>query len=315
VYQKTKPVIVLGVARTGTTGLVNALYENFEAACPYHQLHYGAHEAKPIYNQSYWGDFSDEQQWQQFKSNYVTCDYFVLSGIDTDEFDQLRGVDFFDFIFNLLDKMADRENVTSWLMKVEPEMLWRKEGRSFLKKLYHRYGSVSFIMTQRDFSGYLNSYINMPGASRRKRQNKIGYVLSLILGGARYGEYSRRRNGIISQGHDAIKVGFNSLVEDRVRLLSEIRSSINLKSRDRILDSAIRNSSHADTKRLLGKWSIIFSKVFTFPMVSGLVLWFYEKMRMINRPVSYRLKLNDENPAELKRQLRASGDLALLDLL
>ena len=310
-----KPVIVLGLARTGTTGLVNAIYRNFELACLSHPLHYGAHEIKPIYNTIYWGDLKVDANWSHFIDEYETCDAFVLSHLHPDQAGEWRGDDFIDFIFNLMDTMTTSQSTQSWVMKVEPEVLWFPQGQSFLEKLHNRYGPVDFLVPKRAFSAYLNSYVHMPGRSMSLRRRGLGFLIALMLGGARFGVFWRNIGQLSSYGHKVKQVEFDQITNRDEGFLSELEKGFSLKRRKNQLKAHLANSSQVNIKDELGSVAFAFARLCRSKVISNAILWGFHKMKKLPKPLSYRLQLLDQDPESLKKQLVASGDKTLIDLL
>lgn len=112
------PVFVLGLQRSGTTWMANALGGHPDIAAVEAADHQGVHES--IFFSHFaraFGDLRDNSNRERFMDAFTSSDYFLLTGLEAAWF-RAREADTYPALFRaLMEEYARRRGATYWLEK------------------------------------------------------------------------------------------------------------------------------------------------------------------------------------------------------
>jgi hypothetical protein len=112
------PIFVLGIQRSGTTWMANALSAHPDVTAVQAEDHQGVHES--IFFSHFaaqYGDISDDERFEGFVRDFAACDYFMLSEVPESWFRDRRPRTYPQAFRCLMDEMARREGTRYWVEK------------------------------------------------------------------------------------------------------------------------------------------------------------------------------------------------------
>jgi hypothetical protein len=112
------PIFVLGIQRSGTTWMANALSAHPAVTAVQAEDHQGVHES--IFFSHFaagYGDISDDERFERFVKDFAACDYFILSEVSESWFREVRPRTYPEAFKCLMDEMARRESARYWVEK------------------------------------------------------------------------------------------------------------------------------------------------------------------------------------------------------
>jgi len=122
------PIFVLGIARNGTTWLMNALSKNEHIVTPSHWLHHGAHETNFATMQKRAGSFDSTEEYISFVGKYSVDDVFILAQGEISDFLSRKRQDYYEMFFDLMDSYAEKNAAHYWAVKMDTFLFWRGGG-------------------------------------------------------------------------------------------------------------------------------------------------------------------------------------------
>lgn len=167
------PVFVLGLQRSGTTWLANALSGHPAVVAVTAEDHRGVHES--VFFSHFareYGSLSDEVNFERFARDFTASDYFILTGIPETWFRERRPTGYPEAFGCLMDEYARRNGAHYWLEKSPHHTLLSRE-------LAEAFPSARFICVVRDPFTLIRSRLWMSG----RRPSGYARRLSAILRG------------------------------------------------------------------------------------------------------------------------------------
>ncbi|MCF7914825.1 MAG: sulfotransferase [Spirochaetaceae bacterium] len=315
------PVIVLGIARNGTTWLGNLLAGHTEIAAAAHFLHHGVHESNILLNKRYWGNLETVDEYISFVHLYASEDYFKLVQGDIDYFLKHRQPDFYRFFFELMDRHAVKNSRKYWTTKLDPLFyLDDRERNEFVHALLSRYPRTRFVAIKRSLIPYLNSYLNMEGSSVRLRKKKSVRLAAIFLGVLRYIN-SYKKIGKIINDNKGLQITYEELLENKEHVLARIAAYVEIAS-DEFNETEYRpntsfqsaqkselNSFHRAVAKAL--YGILHRSTFG----PSFLLRMYQRIKSTPAPLFHRLIKYEYYQNELKDELEKKGSFQLLEKL
>jgi len=311
------PILIVGFNRNGTTWLGNILSQCFDIATARHELHYGFCETDIYQNAKYWGDFKNLDNYINCLETYSKGDIFKVLEGDQAYFREYLPANFYDFFFTMIDAFARRQNHRYWVIKLNFDFLKDKDELTFFKtELNKRYSSVKYINIQRDFNSYIDSYINMIGDARIRRNTPYKKKFAGITGAMFYHYFYRQADRLL-QNEDVLKISYQSLKKDFETNLNDIKTFIDYEGSPKTeqLKRNIQNTSFTTAKK---EHSNIFIKLANFifkyfPPITNLAVRLRYKFKQKNTlpPLWWRLTKAEHFQEAFKKELQQSGQLLL----
>jgi len=315
------PVLIVGLNRNGTTWLGNILSQCFDITAARHELHYGFCETDIYQNAKYWGDFKNLDNYINCLETYSKGDIFKVLEGDQAYFREYLPTSFYDFFFTTIDNFAQKQNHRYWVIKLDFDFFKDTDELEVLKEeLNKRYKSVKYISIQRDFNGYINSYINMIGDSGVRRNTSWKKKMAGVTGAMFYYYFYRRADKLL-QNKDVLKISYQSLKQDFETNLNEIKTFINYEGVPKVgaLKRNIQNTSFTTTKK---EHSNVFIRLSSFvfkyfPPINNLAvrLRYRFKKKNTSPPVWWRLNKAQYFKQELREELKQTKQLPLLEYM
>jgi len=304
--------------RNGTTWLGNILSQCFRMTGPRHDLHYGVCEVNLYDNATYWGDFNDLTQYIHFLNNYCPADVFKILDGNRAYFEENRAANFYEFFFETIDQLTLKQGNQFWAAKLDTGFFHNPaEFENFKRALHERYSTVKFIIIQREYNGYIRSYINMIG---RTKTTLLRRRISGITGTMFYYYFYRKMNRLLAD-EDVLKLPYENLKNDFEGSLKQIASFAKYPDEPMpdALQRNVQNTSFTTEKKqqkgaLIGLSNIIFKN---FPPLAALavrVRYCFQKKPKLP-PLWWRLTKAERFPDELRQELHATEQFKLLDIL
>lgn len=122
------PVFVLGVQRSGTTWLANILAQHSRAVAVQSEDHFGIHES--IFFSHFaraYGDLNDEANFERFVADFVSSDYYVLTGLEPEWLRRIEVRSYPEVFRAVMDEMARRREADLWIEKSPDHTLLAEE--------------------------------------------------------------------------------------------------------------------------------------------------------------------------------------------
>mgnify|MGYP006420523985 CR=1 FL=1 len=273
----------------------------------------------------HWDHFDDIHEFIQFIELYSSADYFRISEVEDKYAFVPPPDDFLDFFFDLMDAHASKNDARYWTTKIAPLFYpYASTLQNFVQRIQNRYRDAKFVAVQRPLPDVLRSYIHMQGRPHQHR-NRLGVrEAALVLQTARYVSHYTRIGALLSE-HGGLSFPFSALSDDRRDVASRITDYLNLAPSDAMLEdhfpsnSSFRSRSGTPTlpnwERALctGVLQPLFSLV---PSMAHALLRLRDALRDDPAPILYwRLLKYNRMPDELKEELRANGNVGLLNVL
>lgn len=116
--QTIMPVFVLGIQRSGTTGMANALAGHPALAAVEAGDHHGVHESIVFSHFARaFDDLNSAETRKRFLEAFTTCDYFLLSGLSPGAFSARPFTTCAEAFRILMDEIARRQGASGWIEK------------------------------------------------------------------------------------------------------------------------------------------------------------------------------------------------------
>lgn len=315
------PILIVGVNRNGTTWLGNIISQCFDIAAPRHPLHYGYCETEIYENAAYWGDIRPINRYIHFLDNYCPSDVFRLLEGNRDYFEEHPSESFYDFFVEIIEQYARSQGKDYWAMKISS--LFFKDEDEFEKfeaVLKKRYPTIKYIVIQRDFDGYIRSYINMLGEARTRRNTWLKKRLSGISGALFYHYYYPRMYNILPE-EDTLRIAYQDLKENFEQTVNDIANFIEYPKPPQpdANKRNVQNTSFTGGK-VLKKSAFISVANFVFKYFRPLT-WLgielrYKFMKKPELPpLWWRLTKEERFKTQLKEELKETGQLRLLEYI
>lgn len=199
------PIFVLGLQRSGTTWLANALSGHPRIAAVDSEDHNGVHES--IFFSHFareYGPLSEEGNFDRFADDFTASDYFILTGLHADWFRERRPQSYPEAFSCVMDEYARRQGAGYWLEKSPHHTLlsWQ---------LAELFPSARFVCVVRDPFTLIRSRLwafdrTPPGYPRR--------FISVIRGCAAVSLYQRHINEFCRKYDRAMLVSHEDMRAD-----------------------------------------------------------------------------------------------------
>lgn len=315
------PVLIVGLNRNGTTWLGNTLSQCFRMTGPRHELHYGVCEVNLYDNATYWGDFSNLNQYVHFLNNYCPADVFKVLEGDRAYFEKNRAANFYEFFFETIDQLTRKQDNQFWAAKLDPGFFHDTvELDKFKHALHKRYTKVKFIIIQREFNDYIRSYVNMIGEAKLTRNTSLKKRISGITGTMFYHYFYRKMNRLLAN-EDLLKLPYENLKNDFEDSLKQIASFVEYpdKPMPDALQRNVQNTSFTTEKTqqkdaLIDVSNFVFKNIPPLTVLAVRLRYRFQKKPNLP-PLWWRLAKAEHFPEELKQELQATGQFKLLELL
>ncbi len=336
------PILVLGIARNGTTWLGNIFAAAEGVAAAEHPLHHGIHESNILKQSRYWGRLDETDAYIRFLHLYASEDYFSLAGGRMETFLGMRFESFYHFFCELMDRYADKTGGRFWTTKLDPLFyIYPRELDEFLALLERRYGQAKFVAVRREIEPAIASYLDMEGDAHGLRKRGPFAYLSILLGVLRYANAYRRIGRIVDE-RGGIMLRFEELTGDMSSALAKIAAYTGLPqeafgespyspntsfsgsgsgadgvSADGFPAKAPSSRPDREVKRRLSAGERLFVHLaYAFarllPFFPPLLLRLYESLKPKKPPLFHRLIKREHYPEQLKEELRKKGSVNLV---
>lgn len=224
------PIVVLGIARNGTTWLCNSFVGEKDCAVLHHPLHHGSHETNELHHYLYWDDITESDKYIDFLGRYSTLDDFKLASGEIEYHLRNRPSDFFEFFCDMMDRYASMSDCSRWVIKLDTLFyLFPKYRNQFFDHLSYRYGKICVIAAQRELKTAANSYLNMEGKYNSLRRSRLLRPFALWLYVCRYIVYRAEIREIIKR-HNGLLVDYEDMVNEPVAVETAIAAHCGLNS-------------------------------------------------------------------------------------
>lgn len=240
------PIFILGQNRNGTTRLGNIIGTMKDVSGVLHELHYGSHEPVIFKKNRFYGDLRDPAKYKYFAEHYTKTDFFRITGLEADFFENTRYENFYEYFLDMMDEFARRRGCRHYVVKLDQTFAYYgKEYRKFRRILAQRYPEIEFICIKREYSGAAKSYLNLQGASRR-RKNRFSKYFAVMFHSLLYSFTYRTFSKIIKQEKGMI-LDFCEIVKETGLIAEKIAVHLGIDTSNaedaKKADSFVRNSS------------------------------------------------------------------------
>jgi len=256
------PVFIVGMNRGGSTLLGNILCRHPHVVAPRHSLHSGCHESQLLRQVWYWGDLSDTRNFIRFLELYSSGDFFTLAEGDKEYFYKHRPHDFYQFFFELMERLAVRHGAKYWATKLDQEFYHHpSELKRFLSMVADRYDAPKFVGILRDLPGVLKSRLRMRVGADNVSRVRLSvrqqwFALSQTI---RYVAERPRIQQIVSDWN-GLMLGFREVVDDLENTTYRICSYLDLEYSPGMLERQFaRNTSFKDARerqQIIAPWQL-----------------------------------------------------------
>ena len=162
-----RPIFVLGMQRSGTTWVANMLAAHPRVAAVTAVRHRGVHES--IFFSHFartYGDIAVEANFERFFADFVSCEYFQLTGLDAEMLRAGRPRSYVEAFRLVMDLFAARRQATHWVEKSPHHTAWCDELATW-------FPDAQFVALLRDpvaqSRSRLYAYGRMPPSGLRRR--------------------------------------------------------------------------------------------------------------------------------------------------
>ena len=314
---EVNPIFVLGLARNGTTWLVNSLAKNDNIVTPTHWLHYGAHETNFAKMQKMWGSFKTADEYVRFLGKWSIDDVFILAQGDISEMLSYCRDDFYESFFDVMDSFARKNGSKYWTVKMDPQLFWDNGLNEFWNRINQRYSDPKLVAIRRDDDEAIASYLNMEGSYHRMRTGR-GRFIAFFLG------YSRQKYGnrvidsfLKNKNHFFVQYENmrNSLsdVESRLDEYLELKGSLGTEAPDLYRkNTSFWSQAPTNTD---GPWQAIAKYLANSSLFSKLIIKLWSFVKPEAFPAYHRIIKYQYMRDELVNELRARDAVGLLEKL
>ena len=169
------PVFVLGLQRSGTTWLANVLANHPAAVAVQAEDHFGIHES--IFFSHFaraFGDLGDDSNFRRFAEEFVTSDYYLLTGLSADWLLRSRPRTYPDAFRGVMDEMARRAGAELWVEKSPTHTLLAEE-------LAADFPDARFVGIERGPHAVIASQFRLEGGELPPYPRRFRELLSMSL--------------------------------------------------------------------------------------------------------------------------------------
>ena len=299
------PVLILGMARTGTTWVGNILMRNFQLFTPSHFLHYGVKESNLYtYNKLF-----ERVPRDKFLEEIRNTDLFRLLTPDISKLENENFDNFYQLFFHLMDQRTLEKRKQSWFTKLSPEFIYDyRNFEHFEKELFKRYPEYRLIIISRSELDYIVSYLGMPGFKADLRRY-LKY-LSLLIGLSRFRLFYKNIDRLKSK--QQMKLRYEDLIQDYHKSCQQVSKFLGLNF-NQTQEEALRNDTSCKSAM---KTNLIF-KFIDFLTKSNFLNYWIIKIYSIfsnSKPnFHYRIDLFENDPQKLIEILKDRKEYKLAE--
>jgi len=287
----------------------------------HHELHYGFCETNLYENVKYWGDFDALNEYIFFLENYTNADLFKILEGDKNYFLNHRPANFYDFFFELIDQLSEKQGKSYWTIKLDAGFFHdKKELKTLQSALNERYDEVKYIVIRREFKNYIRSYMNMIGGANVKRKTKFKKQLSGVTGAMFYHYFYPRMEHFL-KNEQTFHLNYESLKNNYKNTIDQIAEFVEypekpIYERD---SKNVRNTSFTTKKDEVVGPLIRFSNIlfkYIRPLTNLAVRMRYALQKKTSSPpLWWRLTKAEHFKKDLKNELQQTGQLLLMEQL
>jgi hypothetical protein len=313
---KVTPIFIMGVNRNGTTLLANTIIQHFPVAALHHPLHFGYFESNLYSNAQVYGEFQTVNDYLRFLGEYSLSDGFQIADATVADFLDRPYNDFFDFFFELHERLCQKHGYSHFLIKLDPAAFSSHGNISILLNAVKRsYDNAHFICVQREFNDYLSSQLFMNNQQYKTGIDNFRKSLKKLTATAYYYFFYSNMKKLLSS-RNGFYLKFEDLIEKKQKTINEIGTFLEIKPKRKEIQFArntsfqSKNSERKKEKASFFKW--IFSSI---PQLGQAILWI-RGIKTGQRPILwYRLLKADHYPQTIQEELKEKGYDELVELL
>ncbi|MGD9548260.1 MAG: sulfotransferase [Candidatus Krumholzibacteriia bacterium] len=201
--ERPTPIFVVGLQRSGTTWVANCLGGHPDIAVIEAEDHHGIHES--IFFSHFaraYGDLADDAAYARFLEGFLTCDYFLLSGVDAQEFTAVRHRTYAEAFSYLMDRVARDRGCRFWLEK-------SPDHTPFVADIRRAFPAARFVCVVRDPRGLVRSRLHAYG---RRPARGLKRMAQVVKGGVAVSFYQRLLADFCRKDDLALLVRYDDLV-------------------------------------------------------------------------------------------------------
>lgn len=284
----------------------------------HHELHYGFCETNLYENAKYWGNFDNLNEYIFFLENYTNADLFKILEGDKNYFLHHRPANFYDFFFELMDQLSEKQEKSYWTIKLDAGFFHDKKELEALKyALNERYDEAKYIIIQREFKGYIRSYMNMIGKTQSSNAKK---QLSGVTGAMFY-QYFYPRMSRLLKNEQTLHLNYESLINNYKNTLDQIAEFVGYSEKPLYGQDAknVRNTSFTTQKSgavgaLIRLSNVLFRYIKPLPYLLVRIRYALQKKNTLP-PLWWRLTKAEHFKENFKTELEQTGQLLLMEQL
>lgn len=301
------PILIFGENRNGTTWLGNTLIKEFDVFMPHHKLHFGMLETSLFSINQKWKDFHSKADYQSFLNEFSTSDLFITTHGRIENYQNKAYDNYYQFFIALMHSATIEQNKKTWAIKIEPRHLYHtKEWNKFIDILIDKYGSIKYIVIQRDFEDYFKSAKNLYTISKTKNAlHKSSWLNSAIIA-ARYKKFYSKTTQL-RKHWDHIKIQYDSLKNQHEQTLGKISNYIKIPQSTIECDFIKNSSSNASkySKSIVDNviCVIVNKSILADKIIIGIQELLYKIIKPNTDYIKYRIIKFKEDPDQLNKEI------------
>jgi hypothetical protein len=236
-----KPIIILGVHRSGTTWVANILCIHSNIAGIQAERHYGIHESAFFcLVKDRFGDIRKDENYIEFIETFSNSDYFILSKLDKEYFYKNRATSYEQFFKMMMDKYAEEQGTEFWLEKTPAHLLYVKEIRNL-------FPTAKYIVIKRNILDSIKSDIRLKYFDEQmEKKTKIPKFIWVIFLTFRYHFYY---SNLIDFGKEQnyLLINYENLKKNRFDVIRKICDYINIDLQQPMLEDQYKANTLFNT--------------------------------------------------------------------
>ena len=246
---KTKPLFIMGSARSGTTWLANILSSHPDISSPTCVEHHGIHESHLFDHTRY--VFPDDIECNAFINEYKKEDLFKLLSIDPTTFCKncASKHDVFYWFSALMDKFAKTNNTSYWLEKTPKHLIYYDE-------ILKNFPDCKFVLIKRGFKQTILSNLTKYARADTSRARQI------IEKSYRYELDLRAAKRLCKHSGNVVTIEYEHLAENNDKQIEKILKHLSLDVMQLKSNYEADSSYKTNTKKYIMKprdWWLAYS--------------------------------------------------------